>query len=436
LTARDVGDPPVPDGPSPPAAKSDSLSAHRTKVFLHVGEPKTGTTFVQQAMWGNRAELAARGVLLPGHHPQDHFRASQDLRDLLRLPADPAPPWTGEWDVLAGEAKRAPVAAVISHELFAALDAGQVERAVSSLLPADVHVILTIRDMGTLLPAEWQETVKHRNTKPWEDWLVDVIDLESAEQDRRRYWFWRVHDSLAILDLWSQHLPADNLHVIINPPRGSAPDLLWRRFASVLGIDASTIDLSRARANSSLGVAETEFLRRLNEVLPPDVPNWFYMRNVKEVLAHRALAERPRGSRLVLPPARDAWAAEQGDILIAGLRDSKYDVVGDLEELRPYPAPGPWPSPAAQPLDEVLDIAVQAAGALVANHYRKVFVTAKPQRDRGEMPGLAGRIEWTFGSSLRIKRALRSLSSRYRAARRLRVLVWQLLERQWGRRQR
>jgi hypothetical protein len=42
------------------------------RVFLHIGEPKTGTTFLQQVMWGNRAELAARGVALPGHHAQDH----------------------------------------------------------------------------------------------------------------------------------------------------------------------------------------------------------------------------------------------------------------------------------------------------------------------------------------------------------------------------
>src|SRR5262249_27545191 len=49
--------------------------AAEAKVYLHIGEPKTGTTFIQQVMWSNRAELAAQGVVLPGHHPQDHFRA-------------------------------------------------------------------------------------------------------------------------------------------------------------------------------------------------------------------------------------------------------------------------------------------------------------------------------------------------------------------------
>ena len=116
-------------------------------------------------MWRNRGELAAQGVVLPGHHPQDHYRASQDLRGIPKLASDPAGSWTGEWEILARQAQQAPRAAVISHELFSAADPEQAERAVRSLQPAEVHIVLTVRDMATLLPAEWQETVKHRNAK-------------------------------------------------------------------------------------------------------------------------------------------------------------------------------------------------------------------------------------------------------------------------------
>ena len=110
-----------------------------------------------------------------------------------------------------------------------------------SLLPAEVHIVLTVRDMATLLPAEWQETVKHRNARGWEDWLADVIDRESPDPDRRRFWFWRVHGTLAILDIWSRHLPAEHVHVITTPPRGSDSGLLWQRFASLLGIDPGSV---------------------------------------------------------------------------------------------------------------------------------------------------------------------------------------------------
>jgi len=36
------------------------------RVFLHVGAPKSGTTFLQTVMWENREGLAERGVLIPG----------------------------------------------------------------------------------------------------------------------------------------------------------------------------------------------------------------------------------------------------------------------------------------------------------------------------------------------------------------------------------
>src|ERR1700722_18329588 len=121
--------------------------ASLTEVFLHIGEPKTGTTFLQQVMWRNRPELAGQGVVLPGHHPQDHFRASQDLRGIEKLASDPAGAWTGEWDILATQARQAARTSVISHELFAAADEPQAERAVRSLSPADVHVVLTVRDI-------------------------------------------------------------------------------------------------------------------------------------------------------------------------------------------------------------------------------------------------------------------------------------------------
>jgi hypothetical protein len=288
--------------------------------------------------------------------------------------------------------------------------------------------------MATLLPAEWQETVKHRNSRAWEDWLSDVIDAESAAPDRRQYWFWRVHDTLAIGRLWAEHLPPGRIHVITTAARGSAAGLLWDRFASVLGVDPAVADISRARPNASLGMAETEFLRRLNQALPEEVPGWFYMWNVKEAVAHQALADRPSGARLMLPADRDAWAKDQAEVLIAGLRESGFDVVGDLDDLRPPQATGPAVSPADQSAEVMLDAAVQAAAALVVNQYRREYPAARRKPDPGARRGLAGRLESAVAASPRLKRAVREVSSRYPAVRRLRVWAWRMLERTRARR--
>ncbi len=411
--------------------------ASNGRVFLHIGEPKTGTTFLQQMMWGNRRELAAQGLVLPGHHAQDHFRASQDLRGIEKLPTDPAGSWTGEWDILATQARQAPELAVISHELFCAADEEQAGRAVRSLQPAEVHVVLTVRDMASLLPAEWQETVKHRNALGWTDWLSDVIDRESVHPDRRQFWFWRVHDTLALLALWARHVPPSRVHVITMPSPNAGTGVLWQRFAGLLGIDPSSADLTRARPNASLGMPEIEFLRRLNEKLPAEVPDWFYMWTVKEGVAHRALADRPRSGRLVLPADREAWAKEQAETLIAGLAGSGYQVLGDLDELRPRPGSAAGAAEAGQqPPDQVLDAAVDAAAALVVNQYRREH-GGGPKRPGGPggrpggpgRGGLAGRLESAVGASPWLKRTVRELSSRYPAVRKLRIMAWQALER-------
>jgi len=413
------------DVPARAAARSASAGP-RPKVFLHVGEPKTGSTFLQQVVWRNRPTLAAQGVVLPGHHPQDHFRASQDLRGLKKLASDPAGSWTGEWDILARQSKQAPRAAVISHELFSAADDEHARQAVGSLQPAEVHLVLTVRDMASLLPAEWQESVKHRNARGWEDWLTDVIDRESVSSDRRQWWFWRVHDTLQILQVWSRYVPADRIHVMTTPQRGASPDLLWRRFAGLLDVDPDSVDISRARANASLGLTETEFLRRLNAELSGEIPDWFYMWTVKEGLAHASLAARPVGQRLVLPPERHAWAGEYAESLVAGLGDAGYDVVGDVAELRPAEHAGVPVDPADQPAGEVLDVAMKATATLLLNQYRKEYPAAQPGATGG---ALADRVTARVNASPRIKRTLRELSSRYPSVRWLRVLAWRVLER-------
>jgi len=399
-----------------------------SRIYLHIGEPKTGTTFLQDALWANRARLAVQGLQLPGYSDRDHSRASRDLRETPRPASDPADPWTGEWDVLAGQALRARERAVISNELLAASSPQQAERAVCSLLRADVHVVVTVRSFAALLSAEWQEAVKCRGTAGWESWLDAVIAAEEAADRRRRSWFWRVHDTLAILDMWSRHIPPDQVHVVTVPQQASG-SLLWTRFAAAMDIDPAGCDVTRGRRNSSLGYAETEFLRRMNEALPAEMPDWFYAREIKQILAHGVLSDRPPRGRLVLPPSHAAWAAEQAEILLAGLRDAKYDIVGDLADLRPAEEAGPHASPADQPAvppaEPQLEAAVQAAVALAGRYYEVLYPVRQRQPHRSARQR-GSDIKWAVLNGPRVRRVLRR-ASHHAAVRRLRVLIWCVL---------
>lgn len=399
-------------------------------VYLHVGEPKSGTTFVQQVMWGNRDALARQGVLLPGLHPQDHFRANQDLRQVLQDADDPTGSYAGEWDLLAKQALQAERAAVISHELLAAATAEQAARGIASLTGADVHIVLSLRDFVSLLPAEWQETVKHRNRQTWEQWLRRIRVTDPENKPERVRWFWRVHDTLDVLRRWTAGIPADHVHVVTLPRAGAPPNLLWERFATVIGVDAGGADLSTARPNASLGLAEAEMLRRLNVALGNQgVGAYFYGVQVKERLAHEYLALRKGGRRPQLPPDVFEWAARRCDVVIDSLQRSGYHIVGSLDDLRPRPGQAARRRKAvsAPQAEDVLDAAIGALATTLRNQY------AAPHTD-GEEHRLVDLPAAKVAVNPRVKRLVRDLSSRHPALGRARVLAWRLTERARARR--
>ena len=55
------------------------------KVFLHVGLPKTGTTYLQSIVWANKTVLREQGVLLPGFGPRQHLWVSCVVREEQHL---------------------------------------------------------------------------------------------------------------------------------------------------------------------------------------------------------------------------------------------------------------------------------------------------------------------------------------------------------------
>jgi hypothetical protein len=300
------------------------------RVFLHVGSPKTGTTFLQNVLWSQRERACEQGLLLPLDRFADHYLASLDLRGLSDRPEHP-PRAVGIWDRLVSEASRWSGTVLVSHELFAASTREQARRAVAAFgEDTEVHVVLTARDLVRQMSAEWQEHVKHRSVQTYAEFVASL-----REDEHHRSWFWRVQDFAEILDRWGSTLPRERVHVVTVPPSGASPVLLWERFAAMLGLDPETFDTSRGRSNTSLGVEQTELLRRLNAVLGERLPlPGPYPAVVKNVLAHRVLAARP-GTPLALSPEDTEYAVAASRGVAERLASLGVDVIGDLAELVP-----------------------------------------------------------------------------------------------------
>ena len=54
-------------------------------MLLHIGLPKTGTTYLQQVVWGNRDRLESDGVFVPGFGHREHLWAALDLLTIAVL---------------------------------------------------------------------------------------------------------------------------------------------------------------------------------------------------------------------------------------------------------------------------------------------------------------------------------------------------------------
>lgn len=300
------------------------------RVFVHVGTPKTGTTYLQAVIWSNRALLAERGVLLPGRSLREHFQASADVRGRparIRMPerAD------GAWARLVEESRGHRGDVLISHELFADAPRERAEEALAGFAEAgfEPHVVVTLRDMGRQLPAEWQERIKHRGLIGFEGFMNGVRDPESRVGRHVR----GLHDPADILGRWAARLPAERVHVVTVPRPGASRTLLWERFAEAVGLDPDGVALDVPRENSSLGLEQTLVLRELNRRLGDRLPlPGPYTVVGKQLLAHDVLAARP-GTKLVLGGEDLDYARSWSAEIVAHLRALAPSVHGDLSEL-------------------------------------------------------------------------------------------------------
>ncbi len=302
----------------------------RTTVILHVGAPKTGTSYVQHVLFTNQRALRHQHVLYPGDRFDAHFLAALDLMQLTwgGLEKDAV----GAWDRLADEARGYAGTVVVSHEILATASRAQVARALASFEGAEVHVVYSARDLVRQIPAEWQETVKHRRIVSYHSFLKRLQDPQ--RRGRLAAWFWGVQDIPDVLDRWAATLPPERVHLVTVPPPGAPRGLLWERFRTVFGVDDSELEMDGGRANPSLGVPETALVRRVNEQVNDVVPNHHYRELVRELLSHNTLSARTDTPRLALPADVRAWAAELSSTWIDTIRERGYDVVGDLDELR------------------------------------------------------------------------------------------------------
>jgi hypothetical protein len=334
-------------------------------VHLHVGEPKTGTTYLQAMLVQHRAQLAADGLLHPGRRI-DQVRGAQEM---LERRDDGRGRLAGRWQALVDEitAFEGP-AAVISMESLVRARPEQAARAVAALGVGDVRVVVTLRDLVRVVPAQWQESLQFGHTWTFADYLDSVTSRHPRTGKPGRS-FWEQHDTTRILRVWSDVVGVQNVTVVTLPRRSTDPLALWRRFATALDIDAGRYEAVQT-ANESLGAASAELLRRVNLRLGDDAMSRpEYGRAMRDGLSKSILAARRESeTRVVLPDAARPWAHRRSEKIVASIVQLGVRVVGDLDDLRSEAAPSAPPKgPAKAPsTPDETDVSAAAVDAIIA----------------------------------------------------------------------
>ena len=324
------------------------------RVVLHVGLMKSGTSYLQQRLFANRDLLAARGVLVPGRTQRDQVLAVQDV--LERHSA--APQSIGKWAVLLGEIEGHDADVVISAEYLGPVTPARIGTVVEAL-GSPVDVVITLRDLGRVVPAMWQERLKNGHITGWREYVDGLTgDAPSARS------FWRQQGASRIVRNWAEAVGPERVTVVTLPVPGAEPSLLWTRFCEAAGVDGHGC-AEVEPANTSLDVASAIVLRAVNLALAErGATDPAYQLLLKFRLAKKAMAARAgRPIGFEAPP----WLEQRAISIVEMIRASGVRVVGDLGELTPLAVPGDDPEEVSA--DEVIAAAADALVGITADYH-------------------------------------------------------------------
>ena len=339
------------------------------RVFLHVGTMKSATSYLQGLCELNGEALRDAGVWWPG--VDDNYSAVRDFFVTRREPGD-----EGAWQALADGVRAFDGDALVSNELLARRGTRRARQLVEALAPAQVHVIVTARDHGRVIPSLWQTQMRNRGTARWGEFLSAVFEDPPQSPLAKR--FRAGHYVPDIVRRWASAVPLREMSVVTVPPPGAEPHEVARRFFSVVAPGVGELEQPEDR-NESLGAHSAELLRRVNEL----TTDWDYARyrsvvkmEVAPNILLRRSAEEPK---LGLTAEQLKRTTELSHDLVADLLATGVRIVGNAADL--------IPSPSLRPTDVDPDAATDTEVLAAATFALAELAHAYSELKLGEGPG-------------------------------------------------
>ncbi|MBE7323486.1 hypothetical protein IEQ44_02310 [Nocardioides sp. Y6] len=321
------------------------------RVFLHIGPPKTGTSFLQQAWYQHRSDMAERGLLYPGVAREEQFQACAVAVGKRTVVDQMRPEGLRAWDRLTRRIEQWEGDALLSSEHYALGRTAAVAPIMERLhaVADEVHLLAGARDLARQIPADWQQTVKQGSVSTFDEFWRNL-----AEKERTTFWF---HQDLpTLLQRWGGSLPGERVHVVVHGRPGTPHSELWLNMCSVLGIEPDFLG-PVARTNESLDAVQVELIRRMNLAMGEGRSELATKRAMRSLIGAGVFADETRRERLTLPAEATEWLVRRSQRMVDELRAMDLHVVGDLDDLL---------VPAEPPAGRVPDVVSDAETAALA----------------------------------------------------------------------
>jgi hypothetical protein len=320
-----------------------------TRVIVHVGPRKTGTTYLQRVLQKVAAEPGINGVLYPlayrNHNHHNHAHAAFAIENLADQGADIV------WDEFGTDEDTHPalIRAVNRHEGVSIVSSealgGFRPEAVEMFLEGitgEIQVIVTARDIGRIFPSSWQQHLRNTHAPDYAAFLERrAVERELGPDQwnaRRTLRFWRSYSYGNLVRRWEQFVGVGSVSVITVPPVGGTGDSLWERFRTACDLrDELPVvapPIAPLAANTGSTEAEATFLLAFNNLARElDFSRRDVKRMIRRLLDTGILNRVDRGRPLLLPSADlervQRWARED----IADLAQTGAPIFGNLDEL-------------------------------------------------------------------------------------------------------
>lgn len=316
---------------------SDQYALPAGTRLLQIGPFKTGTTSVQRAAAGRRAELLDNGVLYPGTDTNHKLAISALLGLRWGWRGDQTAP-ADAWEVLRSQIDDESNHSLswISHERIATFD-DQRARTLVEALGGSAHVVITLRPLAAMLASEWQQLIKSgRDPGGIDEWVHETI--EGARQGEARFLHF---DHGRLIERWAEILGSENVTVVVISRHH--PEAVFEAFEQLLSLPDGLLGRpqgaeERRHSNRSLtlpevaAVAEIARQSRLDGLLDyEEYHRWIVAGAVRRVMRHR---EIPSGElRPGLPHELADIVSEQATNAVERIGRSGVRVIGDLSSL-------------------------------------------------------------------------------------------------------